>query len=76
MTNTTQWFAFQAYNSQTTYGYGTADEADKYAAHLNANREINVYAAHPVTTEEAVDLRLEDNTEAFVIADALDAIED
>lgn len=42
---TSQWFAFRAYNSQTLYGYGTPDEAERFADRLNAGKEFNLYAA-------------------------------
>lgn len=53
------WFAFRAYNTQTLYGFGTAEEADKFEDILNADREINVYSAHPLSLEEATELKLE-----------------
>jgi hypothetical protein len=40
------WYAFKAYNAQTRHGYGTAQEADAYADHLNANRTINLFAPY------------------------------
>lgn len=70
-----RWFAFRAWNSQEIYGYGTPDEADRYTDHLNAGREINLYAAEPVSDEDAEELELEDNTEAFDLADALRELE-
>jgi hypothetical protein len=65
------WYAFKAYNSQTQYGYGTATEADQYADLLNRNREINVYAPHKLDDAEAAELKLEGNTDAFNLSDAL-----
>ncbi len=76
MTNTTQWFAFRAYNSQTIYGFGSDDEASQYADHLNANREVNLYAPYSLSEAEATELKLEDNTEAFNLDDALQGIEE
>ena len=58
---TDQWFAFRAYNSQTIYGWGTAEEAGRYADHLNARREINVYAPHPVQADEAAAIEARDD---------------
>lgn len=67
-----KWFAFRAYNSQALYGFGTDEEAKAYGALvLNADREINVYGAYPLTDEEAAELRLTDNTEAFNLDEAL-----
>jgi hypothetical protein len=50
-----QWWAFRAWNSATVYGYGTQDEAERYADKLNAGREINVYAAHALGSDDATD---------------------
>jgi hypothetical protein len=66
-----QWFAFRAYNTQALYGFGTEAEAERFASHLNETRAINVYAPYPLSDAEAVELRVEDNSEAFNIDDAL-----
>lgn len=50
---TEAWFAFKAYNTQTQYGYGTETQAEAYADHLNKHREINLFAAHKLSAEEA-----------------------
>ena len=70
------WFAFRAPNAQTLYGYGTADEAAHFADLLIASREVDLYAAHRVNHQEATELRLEENTEAFNIADEIAAREE
>ncbi len=70
------WFAFRAYNSQALYGFGTPDEAECYADFLNSDRDINVYSAYALSTDEAAEHRLENNTEAFNIDDALRATMD
>jgi hypothetical protein len=54
-----KWFAFKAYNQQTLYGFGTADDADKYEDVLNEGRDINMYAAYPLSDEDATELDLE-----------------
>ncbi len=71
-----QWFAFRAFNSQTLYGFGTDEQADKYAEHLNQSREINVYGAHPMTTDEAIELRVDKRDDAFNLDDELRAVAD
>ena len=38
-----QWFAFRALNSQTLYGFGTDQQADKFTDHLNQRRKTDVY---------------------------------
>jgi hypothetical protein len=40
-----QWFAFRALNSQTLYGFGTDQQADKFTDHLNQRRKTDVYRA-------------------------------
>lgn len=70
-----QWFAFRAFNTQALYGYGTAEEAERFTARLNANREINLYAEYALTETEATELRLEDSTEAFNLSDTLRDLE-
>lgn len=70
------WYVFRAYNTQALYGYGTSEEADKYADILNANREINHYAAYKIPPEQAAEMNLENNTEAFSISDELAAWRD
>jgi len=39
------WWRFRAYNTESRYGYGTPQEADRYCDYLNRDREINHYAA-------------------------------
>lgn len=75
-TQTEQWFAFRAYNSQTIYGWGTAEEADRYSDHLNTRREINVYGAYPLTETEAADLKLEASDDGVPLSSALSDIEE
>lgn len=70
------WYEFTAYNTQKLYGYGPAFAADQYTDHLNKNREINHYAAYQISDEMAAELKLESNTEAFVILDELAEIKD
>lgn len=70
-----KWFAFRAYNSQTIIAYGTESEADRYADHLNADREINVYGAYGLTAAEAAELNPADRCDTFNLSDALAEIE-
>ena len=65
---TEQWFAFRAFNSQTIYGWGTAAEADLYADHLNARREINVYAPHPVPAGAVAEIEARDDGIPLAVA--------
>ena len=58
---TERWYAISAYNSQATYGYGTAAEADRYVDIRNEDRDINVYSARPLTAAEIADLDLDGN---------------
>ena len=41
------WYAFRAYNAQTHYGYGTAQEAERYADKLNAGRASTISPRTP-----------------------------
>lgn len=69
-----RWFAFRAYNSQTRYGFGNADDADRYCDEvLNAGREINLYAAYELTAREVATERLERRDDTFNIRDEIDA---
>lgn len=67
----TQWYAFKAYNSQILYGFGTTEEAERYADRLNRGREVNHYAAYAVPKEAVEATGLDDNSEAFNLSDAL-----
>ncbi len=70
-----QWFAFRAYNSQEILAFGTEGEANRYADHLNRNREINVYGAYPLTDEEVTEKNLESCGDTFNLEDALSEID-
>jgi hypothetical protein len=67
---TEQFFAFKAYNTETLYGYGTAADAEEYAAALNRNREINCFGVYPLTEAEALEDNLEDRTDVEDLAQA------
>ena len=69
-----QWFAFRALNSQTLYGFGTDQQADKFTDHLNQRRETDVYSACPLTTDEAIELRVDEQDNAFNLEDELRAL--
>ena len=73
MTDTQHWFAFRAYNSQAIYGYGTHDEAWAYREILNTNRTVNMFDWVELSDNEATELKLEENTEAFNLDDELAA---
>ena len=71
-----KWFAFRAYNSQEQYGFGTDDEANRYAdVVLNKGKEINLYAPYEISNEEADEKGLDEMGGGFNIADALAEIE-
>ena len=53
------WFAFEANNSPTFYGFGTKEEADRYADVLNDGKTINLYAARVVKASEVGPQRLD-----------------
>jgi hypothetical protein len=59
-------YAFEAYNTETQYGYGTEDEALKYCKFLNRDRENNCYqvSESDITDEQA-------DTLAFNLRDCL-----
>ena len=65
------WYAFRAYNAPIHYGYGTAQEAERYADKLNAGREINHFAAHAMIADEISDLKLENSDLGFSLMIAL-----
>ena len=46
------WWAFTAYNTETLYGWGDKDEAEKIADILNEGRETNLYFPEPLTDSE------------------------
>lgn len=68
---THSWFAFRAYNTQTEYGFGSENEAERYCDHLNAARENNVYAAHELSADEAAEFDLDNRDDGFNLDDAL-----
>ena len=70
------WFAFRAFTTQTQYGYGTEQEAEKYAERLNRNRYINVYASYAVTDEVVKALNLDNSDLGFALSTALSDVED
>ena len=65
------WYAFKAYNNQIAYGFGTAEEADRYTDHLNANREANHFAPRILPAAEVSQLRLEDSDIGISLSVAL-----
>ena len=69
-----QWFAFRAFNSQTLYGFGTDEQADKFADHINQSRKANVYGAYPLTIDEAIEFRVDARDDAFNLDDELRAL--
>jgi hypothetical protein len=69
-----QWFAFRALNSQTLYGFGTDQQVDKFIDHLNQHRKTDLYGAHPLTTDEAIELRVDERDNAFNLEDELRAL--
>jgi hypothetical protein len=67
------WYRFLAPDSKPLYGYGTLAQALRYAGLLDhAARASNViHATRTLTDEEARDLGLEDNADAFSLTSAL-----
>ena len=66
-------YRFEAYNTAAQYGFGTGDDAVKYCAHLNRNRETNCWQAEEITDPaELADLAGRDDL--FMIEDSLAAI--
>jgi hypothetical protein len=63
------WYAFRAYNTQTLYGYGTAEEADAREDILNEGRSVGLYSAHRLTDAEAAELGFVGNDEAANLSD-------
>ena len=59
-------YAFTAYNTEAEYGFGSESQAAEYLAHLNKDREINLYEMEvsDLTDDEAENL-------AFNLADCL-----
>jgi hypothetical protein len=57
-------------NAKPLYGYGTLAQAFDFAEQLNRTRDI-IHSTRMLTSEEAQELRLEDNTEAFSLTRAL-----
>jgi hypothetical protein len=68
-TNMEHWFAIKAYNAQTHYGYGTEEEAHRYADELNHGR--NYYWPYPMTREQIAELKLENSDLGFSLSIAL-----
>jgi hypothetical protein len=69
------WYAFKAYNNQIAYGYGTAQEADRYTDHLNRNRDINHFAPRILSDAEVAQLGLEDSDLGISLSVALSDID-
>lgn len=76
-----QWWSFRAYNSETLYGWGDEEEANRYADHLNRTREINVYspdasmaAGNMSHDENIASLESGERTDGINLADELAAI--
>jgi hypothetical protein len=64
------WYRFLAPGSQPLYGYGTLEQAFRFADRLNRTRNIT-HSTRALTVEEARELHLEKNTEAFSLTRAL-----
>jgi hypothetical protein len=65
------WWMFASFNGPPLFGDGTEDEAEQYAGMLNSNRSTNFYYPKAIADEHAEGLDLENNTEAFNIAEEL-----
>lgn len=72
-----KWHIFKAYNQQTFYGFGTKDEAEKYADYLNKGKDINLYYADPASPEDAERLDADNGWGDQVnLSDAIQAVYD
>jgi hypothetical protein len=65
------WHVFRIDNAQVLYGYGTKEDAYKYADILNKDKADNLYATYALGNEEARELGLEYNKDAFNIHDKI-----
>ena len=66
------WWALRAYNTQAQYGYGTRNQAQQWADHLNRGREANLYAPEMCDSQQSD--RLDAGDEGVDLADELAAI--
>lgn len=53
-----RWHIFTAYNTAPIVAWGTPEEAERYVEILNADRIVNVYAAHKMTPGAVVALEM------------------
>src|SRR5262249_26959085 len=65
-----RWYRFLARDLKPLYGYGTLNQAFEFAKGLNCARDI-IYSTRMLTDDEAQELGLADNTEAFPLKVAL-----
>ena len=65
------WYRFHAFNRNSLYGWGSAEEADKFCDKLNEGRALGIYAAEIVSNYDVMGLGLVEGPESFNIADEL-----
>jgi len=68
------WWKFKAYNTESVYGWGTTDEADKYCDFLNSDREINVFHSEEIEDDDEIIAKLESGNGGVNLADELQEI--
>jgi hypothetical protein len=60
------WFAFHAFNTETRYGFGTRDSADKYLEAINADRrDYAPFEVEALTPEQIAEINPAENTEGI-----------
>jgi hypothetical protein len=69
------WYLFEAWNQQSLCGFGSAEDAEKYADCLNRGRDVGLYHATEITDDEML-LRLSngEDSDGFALDLELDAI--
>lgn len=65
-----KWWKIQAYNSTPYWGFGSQNEAGKFAEICDMGRDVNLHMITEVTDLELI-TRLEAGGEGFNLADAL-----
>jgi len=68
MTTMQTWWKIQAYNSTPYWGYGSQEDAEKFADHCDKGREINLHTISEVTDAEMIE-SLEAGGEGFNLDD-------
>jgi hypothetical protein len=64
------WYRFSIGDRKPLYGHGTLDQALEYANRMKRTHDT-ICTTSALSDEEAQELRLDDNTEAFSLTQAL-----